>query len=186
MERIKNYINGKWVDSRSGETFQSINPANKDEVIGIVSKSNREDIDQAVKAAQEAYWGWRLFPAPRRGEILFKAAEILLKNKEVLGRMETREMGKILPEGLGDVQEAIDMGYYMAGEGRRLSGETVPSELPNKDMKSIRVPIGVFGLITPGIFRLPFQHGRSFQPSSVGIRPFSNLPAIPPSVPQNL
>jgi aldehyde dehydrogenase (NAD+) len=162
MERIKNYINGKWVDSKSGETFQSINPANKEEVIGIVSKSGREDIDQAVKAAQEAYDGWRLFPSPRRGEILFRAAEILLRNKESLGKLETEEMGKILPEGLGDVQEAIDMGYYMAGEGRRLSGETVPSELPNKDMKSIRVPVGVFGLITPWNFPIAIPGWKVF------------------------
>jgi aldehyde dehydrogenase (NAD+) len=152
MERVKNYINGRWVDSKSGETFQSINPANKDEVIGIVSKSGRGDVDRAVKAAREAYEQWRLTPAPRRGEILFRAAELLLRNKDSLGKLETREMGKILSEGLGDVQEAIDMGYYMAGEGRRLSGETVPSELPNKDMKSIRIPIGVFGLITPWNF----------------------------------
>jgi aldehyde dehydrogenase (NAD+) len=152
MERIENYINGKWVDSRSRETFQSINPADKDEVIGIISKSGKEDVDEAVKAAREAYDEWRLTPAPRRGEILFRAAEILLRNKESLGKLETREMGKILPEGLGDVQEAVDMGYYMAGEGRRLSGETVPSELVHKDMKSIRVPVGVFGLITPWNF----------------------------------
>ncbi len=85
MEKIKNYINGKWVDSKSGKTFQSINPANKDEVIGIISKSGREDVDEAVKAAQEAYDGWRLMPAPRRGEFLFRAAEILSKNKETLG-----------------------------------------------------------------------------------------------------
>jgi aldehyde dehydrogenase (NAD+) len=162
MERIKNYINGKWVDSKSGETFRSINPADKDEVIGIVSKSDREDADQAVKAAREAYEGWRLTPAPRRGEILFRAAEILLKNKEALGRLETREMGKILSEGLGDVQEAIDMGYYMAAEGRRLSGETVPSELPNKDMKSIRIPMGVFGLITPWNFPIAIPAWKIF------------------------
>jgi len=162
MERIQNYISGKWVDSKSGETFQSINPANKEEVIGIVAKSGREDIDQAVRAAQEAYDGWRLFPSPRRGEILFRAAEILLRNKESLGKLETREMGKILPEGLGDVQEAIDMGYYMAGEGRRLSGETVPSELANKDMKSVRVPIGVFGLITPWNFPIAIPGWKVF------------------------
>jgi acyl-CoA reductase-like NAD-dependent aldehyde dehydrogenase len=162
MERIKNYINGKWVDSESGETFRSINPANKNEVIGIVSKSGRADVDQAVRAAGEAYDGWRLTPAPRRGEFLFRAAEILLRKKEVLGKTETREMGKILPEGLGDVQEAIDMGYYMAGEGRRLYGETVPSELPNKDMKSIRVPIGVFGLITPWNFPIAIPSWKIF------------------------
>jgi aldehyde dehydrogenase (NAD+) len=162
MERVKNYIDGKWVDSKSGETFQSINPANKDEVIGIVSKSGREDVNRAVKAAQEAYEPWRLTPAPRRGEILFRAAEFLLRNKESLGRLETQEMGKILSEGLGDVQEAIDMGYFMAGEGRRLSGETIPSELLNKDMKSIRVPIGVFGLITPWNFPIAIPAWKVF------------------------
>jgi aldehyde dehydrogenase (NAD+) len=162
MERVKNYINGKWVDSKSGETFRSINPANKDEVVGIVSKSGQEDVDQAVKAARGAYEEWRLTPAPRRGEILFRAAEILLRNKESLGRLETREMGKILPEGLGDVQEAVDIGYYMAGEGRRLSGETVPSELCHKDMKSIRVPIGVFGLITPWNFPIAIPGWKVF------------------------
>jgi acyl-CoA reductase-like NAD-dependent aldehyde dehydrogenase len=162
MERIKNYINGKWVDSKSGETFRSTNPAHQGEVIGIVSKSDREDVDRAVKAAQGTYEEWRLTPAPRRGEILFRAAEILLRNKEFLGKLETREMGKVLPEGLGDVQEAIDMGYYMAGEGRRLSGETVPSELPGKDMKSVRVPIGVFGLVTPWNFPIAIPAWKIF------------------------
>ncbi|OGP62103.1 MAG: aldehyde dehydrogenase [Deltaproteobacteria bacterium RBG_13_53_10] len=162
MEQIRNYIGGKWVDAKSGETFKSINPANKDEVIGIISKSGREDVDEAVKAAREAYEGWRLTPAPRRGEILFRAAEILSKNKEALGKLETREMGKVLPEGLGDVQEAIDMGYFMAGEGRRLSGETVPSELPNKDAKSIRVPVGIFALITPWNFPIAIPAWKVF------------------------
>jgi len=161
MEQIKNFINGRWVESRSGETFRSINPANK-EGVGVISKSNREDVDQAVKVAREAYEGWRLTPAPRRGEILFRAAENILKSKEVLGRWVTRETGKILSEGLGDVQEAIDMGYYMAGEGRRLSGETVPSELPNKDMKSMRVPMGVFGLITPWNFPIAIPSWKIF------------------------
>jgi len=162
MERVKNYIDGRWVDSKSGQTFQSINPANKNEIVGMIPKSGREDVDQAVKAARGAYERWRLTPAPRRGEVLFRAAEILLKNKESLGKLETREMGKILSEGLGDVQEAIDMGYYMAGEGRRLSGETVPSELPSKDMKSIRVPIGVFALITPWNFPIAIPAWKVF------------------------
>jgi len=180
MERVKNYINGKWVDSKSGETFDSINPANRDEVIGIVPKSGREDVDQAVKAAREAYEAWRFTPAPRRGEILFRAAEILLRDKEPLGKLETREMGKILPEGLGDVQEAIDMGYYMAGEGRRLSGETVPSELFNKDMKSIRVPVGVFGLITPWNFPIAIPGWKVFPAlvcgNTVVFKPSSDTP----------
>jgi len=105
-----------------------------------------------VAAAREAYRGWRLVPAPKRGEILYRAAELLLKHKDELGRLATREMGKILPEGLGDVQEAIDMAYFMAGEGRRLEGQTVPSELVGKDCKSVREPIGVFALITPWNF----------------------------------
>jgi aldehyde dehydrogenase (NAD+) len=180
MERIKNYINGKWADSRSGETFRSINPANKDQVVGIVSRSSREDVDQAVRAARGAYEEWRLTPAPWRGEILFRASEILLRNKESLGKLETREMGKILSEGLGDVQEAIDMGYYMAGEGRRLSGETVPSELPKKDMKSVRVPVGVFGLITPWNFPIAIPGWKVFPAlicgNTVVIKPSSDTP----------
>jgi acyl-CoA reductase-like NAD-dependent aldehyde dehydrogenase len=162
MEQVKNYIDGQWVESKSRETFQSINPANTNEIIGIVSKSGREDVDHAVDAAREAYEGWRLTAAPRRGEILFKVAEILVEQKETLARLETREMGKILSEGRGDVQEAIDMGYYMAGEGRRLSGETVPSELPNKDMKSVRVPVGVCGLITPWNFPIAIPAWKIF------------------------
>jgi aldehyde dehydrogenase (NAD+) len=162
MERVKNYIDGKWIDSKSGETFRSINPANKNEIVGVIPKSGRGDVDQAVKAARGAYERWRLTPAPRRGEILFRTAEILLRNKGSLGKLETREMGKILSEGLGDVQEAIDMGYYMAGEGRRLSGETVPSELPSKDMKSVRVPIGVFALITPWNFPIAIPGWKVF------------------------
>ena len=151
-EKIKNLINGDWVDAVSGNTLESINPADTYDVVGIVPRSGREDVDKAVDAARKAYESWRLVPAPRRGEIIFKAAELLQKRKQELGELVTREMGKVLPEGLGDVQEAIDMAYYMAGEGRRLSGETVPSELPNKDCKSIRIPIGVFALITPWNF----------------------------------
>ena len=151
-EKIKNLINGDWVDAVSGNTLESVNPADTYDVVGIVPRSGREDVDKAVDAARKAYESWRLVPAPRRGEIIFKAAELLQKRKQELGELVTREMGKVLPEGLGDVQEAIDMAYYMAGEGRRLSGETVPSELPNKDCKSIRIPIGVFALITPWNF----------------------------------
>lgn len=151
-ESFKNLVNGKWVDAASGLTLASVNPANTSGIIGTVPASGREDIDAAVASAKEAYPGWRSMPAPKRGEVLFRAAELILKHKEELGRLVTREMGKILPEGLGDVQEAIDMAYYMAGEGRRLSGETVPSELFAKDCKSVRSPIGVFALITPWNF----------------------------------
>ncbi|MDD5435024.1 MAG: aldehyde dehydrogenase family protein, partial [Nitrospira sp.] len=117
-----------------------------------VTTSSTKDVDRAVEAAREAFPRWAQTPAPRRAEILFRAAELLSKEKKELGRLVTREMGKVLAEGLGDVQEAIDMAYYMGGEGRRLSGETVPSELPLKDARSIRVPVGVFALITPWNF----------------------------------
>lgn len=151
-ERIRNLIDGEWVDAVSEKVLESINPADTSDTVGIVPNSGKEDVDKAVDAAIKAYESWRLIPAPRRGEIIFRAAEMLLKRKQEIGELVTREMGKVIPEGLGDVQEAIDMAYYMAGEGRRLSGETVPSELPNKDCKSIRVPIGVFALITPWNF----------------------------------
>ncbi|HEX9860358.1 MAG TPA: aldehyde dehydrogenase family protein [Nitrospirota bacterium] len=150
--KIQNFIGGSWVDAGDGGVFETINPARRDEVVAVVAKSTREDIDRAVQAAREAYKSWRLVPAPKRGEILFRAAEGLVREKERLGRLVTREMGKVIAEGLGDVQEAIDMAYYMAGEGRRLSGETVPSELSGKDAKSVRVPVGVFALITPWNF----------------------------------
>ncbi len=153
-ETARNFIDGKWQDSLSGETFRSINPADTAEVVGVVSKSGREDVDKAVEAARNAFRGWSLTPAPKRGEIIFRAAEALVRRKEELGELMTREMGKILKETLGDVQEAIDMGYYMAGEGRRLAGETIPSELPDKDCKSLRVPVGVCALITPWNFPL--------------------------------
>lgn len=149
---VRNLIAGQWRDSADERTLESINPADTSEILGMVSASTTEDVDRAVQAARDAFKEWRLRPAPKRGEILFRAAEILAKRKGGLGELVTREMGKVLPEGLGDVQEAIDMAYYMAAEGRRLSGETVPSELPDKDCKSLRVPVGVCGLITPWNF----------------------------------
>ncbi|HBO84119.1 MAG TPA: aldehyde dehydrogenase, partial [Deltaproteobacteria bacterium] len=161
-EKIKNYINGKWQDSLSGKTLESINPANTKDVVGIIPRSNQKDIDIAVNAAREAFNKWRFMPVPKRGEIIFRAAELLTKRKQELGELVTKEMGKVLPEGLGDVQEAIDMAYYMAGEGRRLQGETVPSELPNKDCKSVRVPIGVFALITPWNFPIAIPAWKIF------------------------
>lgn len=151
-EFAKNFTDGRWEEALSQETFENRNPADTDQLVGVVVKSGKEDVDRAVEAAQRAYHAWRLCPAPRRGEILFRAGELLVKRKRELGELETREMGKILREGLGDVQEAIDMAYYMAGEGRRLPGETIPSELPNKDCKSVRVPVGVCALITPWNF----------------------------------
>src|SRR6058998_2526216 len=149
---FKNFINGEWVESRSGKAYENRNPANTDELVGMFASSTAEDADAAVDAAKEAYKKWRLVPAPKRAEILFRAAELLVQRKEQFAKDMTREMGKVLAETRGDVQEAIDMTYYMAGEGRRLFGQTTPSELPNKFAMSVRQPIGVCGMITPWNF----------------------------------
>jgi alpha-ketoglutaric semialdehyde dehydrogenase len=148
----KNFISGEWVASKSGKTFENRNPANTDEIIGEFPASTSEDVEAAVQAAKHAYTKWRLVPAPKRAEILFKAAELLVKRKEEFSHDMTREMGKVLAETRGDVQEAIDMTYYMGGEGRRLFGQTTPSELPQKFAMSVRQSIGVCGLITPWNF----------------------------------
>ena len=149
---FKNFIDGEWVESRSGQAYENRNPANTDELVGIFVSSGSEDVNAAVDAAKEAYKPWRLVPAPKRAEILYRAAELLLQRKEELSKDMTREMGKVLAETRGDVQEAIDMTYYMAGEGRRLFGQTTPSELPNKFAMSARQSIGVCGMITPWNF----------------------------------
>ncbi|MBI3607497.1 MAG: aldehyde dehydrogenase family protein [Nitrospirae bacterium] len=151
-EQALNLINGVWKRAASGETLTSMNPADIDESVATAPSSSAKDVDEAVAAARAAWLAWRATPAPKRGEILFRAAERLAREKESLAVVVTREMGKVLPEARGDVQEAIDMTYYMAGEGRRLSGETVPSELPDKDAKSVRVPLGVCAQITPWNF----------------------------------
>jgi len=149
---VKNYINGKWVTARSGRTFKRENPAFIDKTVSVSPRSAPEDVNDAVKAAKRAFLKWKNVPAPKRAEILFRAAELLKQNKEKIGDIVADEMGKVKKEAHGDVQEAIDMGYYMAGEGRRLFGETVPSELPDKSIRTVREPIGVFGVITPWNF----------------------------------
>jgi len=149
---FKNFIAGEWVSARKGGTLENRNPANTDELVGIFPASTADDVDAAVDAARLAYPKWRLTPAPKRAEILFRAAEILLGRKEDFARDMTREMGKVLAETRGDVQEAIDMTYLMAGEGRRQFGHVAPSELPNKFAMATRVPSGVAGLITPWNF----------------------------------
>jgi aldehyde dehydrogenase (NAD+) len=149
---FKNYINGKWKASSSGETFENVNPANHSEVLGRFQKSNKKDVNEAISAAENAQKQWRETPAPKRGEILFKVAELLQQQKESLAQDMTREMGKVISETRGDVQEAIDLTYYTAGEGRRLLGETVPSELKNKFCMSVRMPVGIVSAITPWNF----------------------------------
>ncbi len=147
-----NYINGKWVASQSGEVFENRNPANRDELIGKFQKSNIQDVNEAVAAAKEAFKTWSLFPAPRRAEILYKLGQRLIEKKEEYSQEMTREMGKIIKETRGDVQEAIDTSFLLAGEGRRMFGQTVPSEIPNKFAMSVRMPLGVCALITPWNF----------------------------------
>ena len=149
---FRNFINGEWVAPKGGKTHENRNPANTDEIIGEFPLSTEADVNEAVAAARAAYAKWRLVPAPKRAEILFRAAELLVKHKEEFSGDMTREMGKVLAETRGDVQESIDMTYYMAGEGRRLFGQTTPSELPSKFAMSVRQPIGVCGMITPWNF----------------------------------
>ncbi len=148
----KNFIEGEWVESASGETFENLSPADTRDVVGIFQKSVKADIDAAVEVAKRAFAKWRLVPAPRRAEIVYRAAEMLFERQEEYSRDMTREMGKILKETRGDVQEAVDTAYYMAGEGRRLFGPTTPSELPNKFAMAVRTPIGVCGMIAPWNF----------------------------------
>ena len=150
-QRSKNYIGGKWVDGSGGETFESVVPANG-ETIGEFPRSTPADVDRAVAAAKEAWEDWRLVPAPKRAEVLYRFAGLIADQKDDLADLMSREMGKVKVEAAGDVQEAIDMTLYMAGEGRRLFGQTTPSELPNKFQMSVRMPIGVVGVITPWNF----------------------------------
>ncbi|MGH9343160.1 MAG: aldehyde dehydrogenase family protein [Terriglobia bacterium] len=157
----KNFIGGHWVESSSGKTFERVNPADRREAVGAFQDSTAEDVDRAVAAAARAYAPWRLTPAPKRGELLYRVAQLLERRKEELARQMTREMGKVLTEARGDVQEAIDMTYYMAGEGRRQFGQTTPSELPNKYCMTHRVPLGVCALITPWNFPLAIPAWKS-------------------------
>jgi acyl-CoA reductase-like NAD-dependent aldehyde dehydrogenase len=147
-----NYIDGRWVPSATGRTFENRNPADTDDLIGLFQHSNAADVQAAIEAAARAYETWRLVPAPVRAEMLFKAAQLIVERKEQYARDMTREMGKVLNETRGDVQEAIDMTFYIAGEGRRMFGQTVPSELRNKFAMSVRQPLGVCSIITPWNF----------------------------------
>jgi len=146
------FIAGEWVDSISGETFESRNPADDRDVIGRFQQGAAADVARAVRAAETATPLWRRTPAPKRGEILYRFGQLLAEHKERLARAMTREMGKVLPEARGDVQEGIDIAFLMAGEGRRMFGDTTPSELPDKWAMSVREPIGIAGIITPWNF----------------------------------
>ena len=152
VQTYNNYIGGEWIPSRTGKLFENRNPANQDDLIGRFQESSIEDAEAAIRAAARAFESWRLVPAPKRAEILFRAAQLIVDRKEPFARDMTREMGKVLEETRGDVQEAIDMTYFMAGEGRRQYGQTVPSELRDKFAMSVRQPLGVCSVITPWNF----------------------------------
>lgn len=160
-KKLLNYIDGEWCESSSGKFVDVLNPANG-KVLGKVTQSTEKDVDRAVQAAKKAQKEWRLVPAPERAEYLYAIANLLKERKEELSQILTSEMGKVIDEARGEVQEAIDMAYYMAGEGRRLFGDTVPSELRNKFAMSVRVPIGVAGLITPWNFPIAIASWKSF------------------------
>ena len=180
-KKYQNFVNGKWVDAKSGKTFENRNPANWDEIVGTFPKSGKEDVDEAVRAARAAFEKWRLVPAPRRGDIMRKVGDIMVARKEELSRQMTREMGKVLAETRGDVQEGIDTAYYASTEGRRLFGHTVPSELHNKFNMAIRVPIGVAGIVTPWNFPMAIPTWKIFPAllcgNTVVFKPASDTPA---------
>ena len=175
-----NLIGGQWLPAASGKTFPNVNPADHADMIGKFPASGAEDVAQAVAAAKKAFASWRLVPAPKRAEILFRTGVLLQERKEKYAREMTREMGKVLAETRGDVQEAIDEAFYVAGEGRRLFGQTTPSELQNKFAMSVRMPVGVVGLITPWNFPMAIPSWKLFPALVAGntcvIKPAEDTP----------
>jgi acyl-CoA reductase-like NAD-dependent aldehyde dehydrogenase len=175
-----NLIGGQWLSAASGKTILNLNPADHRDVVGVFPSSHAEDVALAVAIAKDAFATWRLTPAPKRAEILLRAGMLLKERKELYASEMTREMGKVLTESRGDVQEAIDEAFYVAGEGRRLFGQTTPSELPEKFAMSIRVPLGVVGLITPWNFPMAIPAWKLFPALVCGntcvIKPASDTP----------
>jgi aldehyde dehydrogenase (NAD+) len=176
----QNLIGGQWIPAVSGKTILNLNPADHSDVIGAFPSSHAEDVALAVAAAKKAFATWRLVPAPKRAEVLARAGNILTQNKKEFARDMTREMGKVLAETRGDVQEAIDEAFYVAGEGRRLFGVTTPSELQSKFAMSIRMPVGVVGLITPWNFPMAIPSWKLFPALVAGntcvIKPAEDTP----------
>jgi aldehyde dehydrogenase (NAD+) len=161
-KKYKNFIGGEWVEPLAGNYFESHNPADTSDVIGLWPRSGRDDLELAVASARRGFEQWRRTPAPLRGDVLRRVGDLLTERKEEIARAMTREMGKVLNETRGDVQEGIDTAYYAATEGRRLFGHTVPSELRDKWAMSYRRPIGVCGLITPFNFPLAIPTWKTF------------------------
>ena len=178
---FQNLVGGEWVGAASGETFESTSPADG-ETLGVFPRSGPEDVDRAVEAAKAAFEEWRLVPAPKRGEILFQLAHVLEREKAALAELMTHEMGKVKAEAGGDVQEAIDITYYMAGEGRRLFGQTTPSELRDKWNMSVRQPIGVVGAITPWNFPIAIPSWKIIPAlvcgNTIVLKPASDTPRL--------
>lgn len=181
-QTFKNFIAGQWRASRSGETFVSTNPAHTNEILGYYQKSTPTDLDDAVEAAIKAQPAWAATPAPARGEILLRMAHLLEHQHEELASLMTREMGKILKETRGDVQVAIDVAKYIAGEGRRAEGETLPSALADKFCMTIRQPLGIVGIITPWNFPLAIPAWKTFPALLAGnaviLKPASDTPLL--------
>lgn len=179
--RVQNFIGGQWVTAHTGQIFSSLNPATE-ELIAEVEQSDVHDIDSAVNAAAKAYESWRLTPAPKRGEILFRVGQILLERKEELAHLLTREMGKVITEARGDVQEAIDMAFFMGGEGRRLLGYNAPVEMPNKFGLAVRDSIGVCAIVTPWNFPIAIPSWKIFPAVVAGntviFKPSPETPAL--------
>ena len=179
-KKYQNFINGQWCDAIDGETFENRNPADESDVIGTFPKSNKKDIDEAVKAAREAYKEWRLVPAPKRGEIMKTVGDLMVERKEDIAREMTREMGKVFAETMGDTQEGIDTAYYAAGEGRRMFAPSAPSELPNKFAMTTRQPLGVAGIICPWNFPMAIPTWKIFPALTCGnavvFKPASDVP----------
>jgi len=167
-ERFHNYIGGEWVEPAGGEYFENRNPAHVEDGIGHFPRSGEEDVERAVASAGQGFERWRRTPPPKRGAILKKAGDLMVERKEELARAATREMGKVLDETRGDVQEGIDTAYYAAGECRRLFGRTVPSELPDKWAMSWRRPIGICGIITPFNFPMAIPTWKIFPALACG------------------
>jgi aldehyde dehydrogenase (NAD+) len=177
----QNYINGQWVSAQSGETLESRNPSDWRDLVATSPRSNADDVDAAVAAARKAFTSWRLVPAPARAELVYRVGELLAQHKEKLAQLVSREMGKPLTEARGDVQEGIDCALYMAGEGRRMFGQTTPSEMPNKFAMTMRIPVGVCALITPWNFPVAIPCWKAFPAlicgNTVILKPAEDTPA---------
>jgi len=180
-EEYRNFINGEWVKSKSNNTFENRNPADTSDLVGTFQLSSQDDVDAAVTAAQAAYPGWRDTPAPERADYMYRVANKLRERKEEIAKLMTREMGKVIAETRGDMQEGIDTADFAAGEGRRMHGQTVPSELRNKAAYVIHRPMGVWGLITPWNFPIAIPTWKTFPAITTGntivIKPATDTPA---------